>query len=166
MSQFSAIDLRRAFACFPTGVTVVTTRTPEGKNVGFTANSFTSVSMTPPLILVCLDQRASVHQVFVNATGFVVNILACDQQDTAVRFASRVPDRFDAVAWGESGTGLPVLDGHAAFFECLLEQTIPAGDHTIFIGRIVDMGDTPAPPLGFHGGAFTRLAGTERVAPV
>jgi flavin reductase (DIM6/NTAB) family NADH-FMN oxidoreductase RutF len=162
MSNFSASDLRRAFGCFPTGVTVVTTRTGDGRNVGFTANSFTSVSMSPLLILVCLDQRSSVHQAFVNATGFVVNILAHDQQETAVRFAFRVTDRFEGVAWAHGKTGLPVVRGHTAFFECLLDQAIAAGGHTIFIGQVVDMGDTDAPPLGFHEGAFNQLVRSER----
>jgi flavin reductase (DIM6/NTAB) family NADH-FMN oxidoreductase RutF len=118
--------------------------------------------MSPPLVLACLDKRATVHQAFVSATGFVVNILAHDQKETAVRFASRVTDRFEGVAWGESRTGLPILRGHAAFFECLLHQAIPAGDHTIFIGQVVEMGDTDVSPLGFHGGSFNQLARAER----
>ncbi|RJG22711.1 flavin reductase family protein [Massilia cavernae] len=162
MSNFSAIDLRRAFGCFPTGVTVVTTRTGDGRRVGFTANSFTSVSMSPPLVLVCLDQRASVHESFANAPGFVVNILAGDQKETAVRFASKVADRFEGVACDDSGAGLPILRGNAAFFECVLDQAIPAGDHTILIGQVVGMDDTDAPALGYHGGSFNQLARPER----
>ena len=161
MSEFSPLDLRRAFGRFPTGVTVVTTCTGEGRQVGFTANSFTSVSMSPPLVLVCLDRRASVHPAFLGAAGFVVNILAHDQAETAMRFASRGIDRFEGIVWKPSKTGLPILDGHAAFFECASDQAVPAGDHTVLMGRIVDMGDTDALPLVFRGGAFARITQPE-----
>lgn len=159
MENYSTTDLRRAFSRYPTGVTVVTTRTEEGKAVGFTANSFTSVSMSPALLLICLDKRATVHEAFLKSSGFAVNILAHDQREAAVRFASRVPDRFEDVSWESSKRGYPILSGHAAFFECLLHQAIPAGDHTIFVGQIVDMGDRDALPLAFHGGAFSQLVG-------
>ncbi|MHA4869923.1 flavin reductase family protein [Duganella sp. PWIR1] len=163
MSEFSSNDLRRAFGAFPTGVTVVTTRTADGGNVGFTANSFTSVSMSPPLVLVCLDRRATVHSAFAVASGFAVNILAHDQKEIATRFASRVPDRFEGVRWEEGATGLPLLHGHVAFFECELEQVVAAGDHTIFIGRIVAMDVKDLPPLGFHRGAFSEPSASRGV---
>ncbi|GAB7545139.1 hypothetical protein CS8_048180 [Cupriavidus sp. 8B] len=98
------------------------------------------------------------HQAFIEAGGLVINILAQDQKDTAIRFASKVPDRFDGVQWVTGTTGLPVLAQHAAYFECVLDSAIPAGDHTIFVGRVIAIGDTEAAPLGFHSGSFKRVS--------
>lgn len=157
MTNFSPNELRRAFGRFPTGVTVVTTRTADGGNVGFTANSFTSVSMDPPLVLVCLDYRATLHEAFCNACGFVINVLSSEQQHTALQFASRIPDRFEGVAWRPGESGLPVLENSCAHFECALEDIYRAGDHSIFLGRVNAFSDRDTQPLGFHSGKFTQL---------
>lgn len=144
--------LKRAFGAFPTGVTVVATAGEAGP-VGFTANSFTSVSLDPPLLLVCHGTHASSHAAFRAAGGFSVNVLAADQGDLARRFASRVPDRFEGVRW-RSGAGGPLIDGTAAWFDCRTHSMHEAGDHTIMVGRVVDHGHEERDALAYWRGQF------------
>jgi flavin reductase (DIM6/NTAB) family NADH-FMN oxidoreductase RutF len=153
----SGIDpraLRRAFGAFATGVTITTTRTRDGAPVGFTANSFTSVSLDPPLVLVCLAGSASSYPHFEAAEGFAVNILSAAQRGLSTAFATRGADKFAGVAWSEQATGAPVLDGAAAWFDCRMHEIVPAGDHAILIGRVVDFSATESAPLGYCRGAY------------
>ena len=157
----NASDLRRlrnAFGSFITGVTVVTTREADGTPRGFTANSFASVSLDPPLLLVCIGKSADSHPVFTAADGFAVNILAAEQIDTSGLFASKRADKFERADWYAGPGGLPLLRDVCAWFECGLENLHYAGDHTILIGRVraFDYGDHTG--LGFVRGGYVNLA--------
>lgn len=150
--------LRRAFGAFATGVTVVTV----GGSVahGMTANSFTSVSLDPPLVLVCVDREAVMHANLSAAGCFGVSVLAADQEDVARYFANRRRPlgmaQFESVAWHAGQlTAAPLIDGAAAHFECGLWQAYDGGDHTIFLGQVLSLDRRPdADVLVFHNGAF------------
>ena len=148
------MDLRRALGAFATGVTVVTTMDADGSPRGFTANSFTSVSLDPPLILVCLAKRAASCPVFQAAKSFAVNILSEDQKAVSTAFSSPGVDRFTTVDWSARATGCPILADVVAWLDCRMQEVVDAGDHYILIGRIVDYDYAPASPLGFCRGAY------------
>ena len=148
------MDLRRALGAFATGVTVVTTMDADGSPRGFTANSFTSVSLDPPLILVCLAKRAASCPVFQAAESFAVNILSEDQKAVSTAFSSPGVDRFTTVDWSARATGCPILADVVAWLDCRMQEVVDAGDHYILIGRIVDYDYAPASPLGFCRGAY------------
>jgi flavin reductase (DIM6/NTAB) family NADH-FMN oxidoreductase RutF len=156
------MDLRRAFGVFATGVTVTTTIDQTGAPRGFTANSFTSVSLDPPLVLVCLAKTASSCPAFSAAPHFVVNILAEDQRHVSAAFASRSGAKFDAVAWAPRTTGAPVLDGVAAWIDCVTHDVVDGGDHVILIGRVVDYAHGPQRPLGYCRGAYVTFGLAEQ----
>ncbi|WP_137111003.1 flavin reductase family protein [Rhodobacter sp. SY28-1] len=146
--------LRNAFGAFATGVTVVTTRQPDGTPRGFTANSFTSVSLDPPLLLVCLAKTAHSANVFATAPHFAVNILAEDQKAVSGLFASRTPDKFAQCTWTPGPADMPLIDGSLAQFTCANHQIIDAGDHLILIGRIDHFVTTEGQPLGYFRGNY------------
>lgn len=149
--------LRRALGQFATGVTVITARGPDGP-IGFTASSFNSVSLDPPLILWCLAQDSERLPAYRAAEGYAVNVLNADQAAVASRFAARVEDRFAGVAWSEGRNGAPVLDGSLAVFECAHEAIHEAGDHQLFIGRVLRCRQNAGAPLTYFGGGFGTLA--------
>ncbi|RWB71543.1 MAG: alpha/beta fold hydrolase [Mesorhizobium sp.] len=151
---FDAVEFRRALGSFLTGVTIVTTIDDAGDPRGFTANSFTSVSLEPPLVLVCIAKRALGHQAFSTSRGFAVNILAEDQKAASGIFASKAADKFASVAWQPGQTGNPLIGGSVAVFDCDLEQLVDAGDHSILIGRVHDFTYNGAQPLGYCRGAY------------
>ncbi|MBN9222574.1 MAG: alpha/beta fold hydrolase [Mesorhizobium sp.] len=151
---FDSGEFRRALGSFLTGVTIVTTIGPEGEPRGFTANSFTSVSLDPPLVLVCIAHKALGHPVFATAKSFAINVLNEDQKSASGIFASKAADKFAAVAWRPGRTGSPVLDGSVASFDCDMERLVDAGDHSILIGRVRDFEHNSAPPLGYCRGAY------------
>jgi flavin reductase (DIM6/NTAB) family NADH-FMN oxidoreductase RutF len=154
--------LRRAFGTFATGVTVVTTggSTPHA----MTANSFTSVSLDPPLVLVCVDRSAVMHGCLTETGAFAVSVLAAHQEEVALHFADRRRAlgiaQFRDVDWAPGAlTGAPLLDGTVTRFECELWRAYDGGDHTIFVGKVLSMdqpGDQDA--LLVHRGEFRRLA--------
>ncbi|UCI10158.1 flavin reductase family protein [Mesorhizobium sp. B1-1-8] len=139
---------------FLTGVTIVTTIGPEGEPRGFTANSFTSVSLDPPLVLVCIAHKALGHPVFATSKSFAVNVLNEDQKAASGIFASKAADKFVHVDWRPGQTGSPVLDGSVAAFDCDMERLVEAGDHSILIGRVRDFQHNSAQPLGYCRGAY------------
>ncbi|MDO7842207.1 alpha/beta fold hydrolase [Sphingomonas immobilis] len=150
--------LRDALGCFATGVTVVTTLDPEGKPVGLTANSFTSVSLDPPLLLVCLANNAGSLPAFRAAPHFAVNVLHNGQQPVSGRFASRGEDRFAATDWETWDTGVPIVSSSLASFECAQEALYEAGDHVILVGRVSRVRFEPRrDPLLFFRGKYRRL---------
>jgi flavin reductase (DIM6/NTAB) family NADH-FMN oxidoreductase RutF len=156
-ARFDAADLRRAFGTFLTGVTVVTTRDPDGTPRGMTANSFTSVSLDPPLVLVCIGKGSSNIAAFAAADRFAVNILGHAQSEVATVFSARGIDRFATVPHREAATGAPVLADCLSWFDCTLHQQVVAGDHLILIGRVEDFDAHPHEPLGFCRGRFVNL---------
>jgi len=146
--------LRNAFGAFPTGVTIVTTRQPDGTPRGFTANSFTSVSLDPPMLLVCIAKTAFSHDTFISATHFTVNILGEDQKDVSGLFASRQPDKFEQADWHAGHADMPVIDGSLVSFICRRERLVDAGDHVVLLGRVEEYSTAEGLPLGYHAGAY------------
>lgn len=149
--------LRGAFGSFATGVTVVTTRQADGTPRGFTANSFTSVSLDPPLALICVAKTAHSCATFCEAPHFAVNVLSEDQKPVAGLFASRAADKFDQCDWLSGTADMPLIDGALCGIVCLRERLVDAGDHIILLGRVIDLADTAGTqPLGyFRGNYFT-----------
>lgn len=157
--------LRDAFGCFMTGVTVVTTLDADGKPLGFTANSFSSVSLDPPLLLVSIANKSINLEAFRSAKGFAVNILSERQKDISATFARPVEDRFAAVYWRHGPVGAPLIAEVAAWFDCSMEQTLAVGDHTLLIGRIGAFEATSHPGLGYYRGAYVTPATTAAALP-
>lgn len=154
ISRTSRPSLREAFGAFATGVTVVTCRDTAGQPIGFTANSFTSVSLEPPLLLVCLAKTSTNLESFSQASSFAVNVLAADQASLSTRFAARVPDRFAGTEWSPGLEGAPLLAGVAAWFDCMQHQVVDAGDHLVLMGRIIDFGRNERQPLIYLRGQY------------
>jgi (E)-2-((N-methylformamido)methylene)succinate hydrolase len=149
--------LRNAYGTFATGVTVLTARQADGTPRGFTANSFTSVSLDPPLLLVCLAKSAHSCETFMRAENFAVNVLAEDQKAISGLFASREAGKFDQCAWTPGVADVPLIDGALAQFICAREKLVDAGDHIVLIGRVLDYSATEANPLGYFKGTYFSL---------
>lgn len=158
MTQIDPRALRDAFGAFMTGVTVVTAHDGDGHPLGFTANSFTSVSLDPPLVLVCLANSSRNYAALSRAKGFAVNILSETQVDVSNTFARPVEDRFAAVDWRPGPHGSPVFEGVSAWFDCSMFNTVEAGDHLILIGKVEAFENTPHPGLGYARGAYVTPA--------
>ncbi|GGL57460.1 flavin reductase family protein [Wenxinia marina] len=154
---------RRALGAFATGVTVVTTVTDEGP-VGITANSFSSVSLDPPLILWAPDKGSRRYDAFARAGRFAINVLAVDQHGVCDAFR-KSKDAFDAGEWETGADGIPVLARALAVYECAQEALHDAGDHALVIGRVLSVRLRGGLPLVFHGGAYGAFAGLEGGAP-
>ena len=160
--------LRQLLGCFPTGVAVITTRTPDGKPVGLTCNSFSSVSLEPPLVLFSLRKQSRLVDAFMGADGFAINILTQRQDALSNRFASsKVEDKFDGVQWHEGVRGLPIIEESLASFECSRFACHEAGDHYVFIGEVQHMEAGAADhALVFYKGAYMQLAESLRTLVV
>lgn len=153
--SFSAQEFRAALGMFATGVTIVTARTADGRAVGLTANSFNSVSLSPPLVLWSLSRAAASMAVFSTGSHYAINVLAADQKALAERFASRGGDRWGGVAFDTGAGGAPLLHGAAAVFECFNRSRYEEGDHVIFVGEVERCTHRRgASPLLFHGGRY------------
>ena len=154
-----AEELRQVAARFAAGVTVVTTRSADGVAAGFTATAFSSVSMEPPLVLVCLALTADCHPAFSVASAMAISVLGASQADVAMKFATRGTDKFAGVPVtpGEA-TGMPLVEGAIAHLECAMWSRVPAGDHSILIGQVVRGRTTEGEPLVYAGRAFSRVA--------
>ena len=154
MSAVDTRDLRRALGTFATGVTIITTRDAEGRLYGLTANSFSSVSLDPPLVLWSQSRSAGSYPAFRDATHFAVNVLGGEHEDLCRRFATPHPDKFAGIAYALGEFGLPLLTGAAAHFECVTENRFEGGDHTIFLGRVLKFDYVAKPTLLFAHGKF------------
>lgn len=164
MGNLNPRDLRSAFASYMTGVTVVTAKAPDGSPVGFTANSFTSVSLDPPLLLVCPGNHLSSFDVFRSNDHFAINILAEDQEAISNLFASSKGDRFGQSEWTEDQFGSPTLNNVAAHFSCSTFQRIDAGDHIILIGQVEAFANNPAKGLGYASSGYFTLGQVREIA--
>ena len=153
----SVPSLRAALGRFATGVTIITCRGADGAAVGLTANSFTSLSLDPPLVLWSLRQASSSLAAFQAAEHFAINVLAETQVDLSRRFAAATTDKFADGVWVDGHGGAPVLGGCAAVFECRTETRQIAGDHVLFIGRVLRLADLAVAPLLFQGGHYRML---------
>ena len=157
----SGQDLRQVMRRWLTGVTVVTSGS-GGARHGITVNSFTSLSLDPPLCLVCIDKRARAHEAIPASGFFAVNLLAAGQQDHSLRFAGRRPDLADpfaGLALGQAPSGAPIFPDGLGYLDCTVEAQVPSGDHTIFVGRVehaVAFDDRL--PLVFYSGQYRELA--------
>ncbi len=149
--------LRRTLGRFTTGVTIVSCLDAQGRFVGLTANSFNALSLSPPLVLWSLRESSPSLAAFVGASRFAVNVLSEAQVDLSRRFASQVADKFGEGAWALGAHGAPVLAGCAALFECEQVSQQPAGDHRLFVGRVLACAESALPPLVFHGGHYHLL---------
>lgn len=142
---------------FATGVTILTVNGPDARPVGMTASSLASVSLVPPLVSVCVDHEAVLHDAILAAPVFVVNILASGQEVLARRFADQHDDRFDGVGYHRSPEGLLLLDGALAYLECDRFAGYPAGDHTLIVGRVIGGTIGEGRPLLYYRGGYGSL---------
>lgn len=150
--------LRDALGCFATGVTVVTCLGPDGAPAGLTVNSFTSVSLEPPLLLVCLHRQAASAGVLIEASHFAVNVLQTGQQPASIRFSTRDEDRFGQTPWSRGEAGPPILNDSLGVFECERYAVYDGGDHHILVGQVVKASfDASLDPLLFFRGRYRRL---------
>ncbi|MDB3911340.1 CoA transferase [Paracoccaceae bacterium] len=154
MSDQNKKALREAFGSFATGITVVATRQADGTRRGFTANSFTSVSLDPPLVLICIAKTGLSYEVFRTSTYFSVNVLSDAQRDISKIFASQSANKFDLGEWTHGAAEMPVLRDALANFICQRENLVEAGDHVIMIGRVLDMQIQQGAPLGYFKGNY------------
>ena len=151
-------SLRDVMACHPTGVTVVAACDHSGRPYGLTVNSFTSVSLHPPLVLVCIARESSSHDRLVVASGFSVNVLSAEQGAVAARFASEPSaGRFEDLDWVPSPSGAPILAESVAWLDCSLDEVLTAGDHSILLGRVESSGLSDQPALVFHRGRMASI---------
>ena len=147
-------------ARFPTGVTVVAARNAAGEPIGLTVNSFTSVSLDPPLVLICIGHGSSSHDPIIDSKGFAVSVLSADQAQVATRFATRPSEgRFDEVEWRAAPSGHPVIEGAAAWLDCVIDDIVTAGDHSIILARTTALGASDMPALVFHRGEMGSTEG-------
>ncbi|MCI2397923.1 flavin reductase family protein [Aliiroseovarius subalbicans] len=158
MTQIDPRDLRNAFGAFMTGVTVVTAHDEQGNPLGFTANSFSSVSLDPPLVSVCLANTSRNFVALSKADGFAINVLSETQKEVSNIFARPVEDRFSAVNWRKGPFGSPVFDDVSAWFDCSMFKTVEAGDHLILIGQVEAFENSTHPGLGYARGAYVTPA--------
>ncbi|SFL39497.1 flavin reductase family protein [Geodermatophilus ruber] len=149
--------LRRAMGQFATGVTVITTVTEGSAPAGCTVNAFTSLSLDPPLVLVCIGRGRAMHPLLTEGPGYAVNVLAADQEPLAGTFARPGPDRFAGVAVRSGRHGVPLLEGAIAHIECDRYGVLDGGDHAIVVGRVRDLHVGDGEPLLYSQGAFLDL---------
>jgi flavin reductase (DIM6/NTAB) family NADH-FMN oxidoreductase RutF len=154
-----SLVFRKVLGRFATGVTVVTTSQGD-QRAGITVNAFCSVSLEPPLVLVCIEQRNYAHDLIMASGAFAVNLLSSDQADVSRCFASQGPDKvaaFCGVQTHEEVTGAPVFDHCVGFVDCRVEAIYPGGDHSIFVGRVEALGGSDGPPLLYYSGRYGQL---------
>ena len=150
--------LRDALGCFATGVTVVTCLTDDEAPAGLTVNSFTSVSLDPPLLLVCVKKTASSAPALTSAASFAINVLQTGQQPASIRFAARDEDRFGTTPWSCGDAGAPILADSLCVFECERFAVYDGGDHHILVGKVVKASfDAGLDPLLYFRGRYRRL---------
>lgn len=151
-------EFRRILGHWVTGVSVVAARAADGSPCGLTANAVASLSLQPPLVLVCVDHGADSHDCIRDAGAFSLNILAGDQERLARRFAAwDIARKFDGVGYHQEVTGAPVLDDALAWVDCRVWQSLAAGDHTVFIGEVVGGDAREGTPLLYYRGGYGRF---------
>ena len=156
-NSFTQLELRNALGSFATGVTIITTLGKNGQKVGMTANSFNSVSLTPPLILWSIGKSTNCFEDFMAAEAFAVHVLAEDQQDLSNRFATTSIDRFAELECTEGFLGSPILPHYSACFQCKMSHQYEGGDHIIMLGEVIEFNDNQHQPLLFHRGNYNNL---------
>lgn len=153
-------DLKRAMGCFMTGMTVVTTHYQD-VDFGMTCNSFNTVSLDPALVLWSVQKTAGSHEAFTQSGGYAVSILGVGQESLAKRFARGTQaERFAGLPVTRLSSGRNVIEGSVAWFDCALENVVPAGDHDILVGRVLDFASTDRDPVGYLRGQFVNPPGS------
>lgn len=150
-------EFRAALGRFTSGVTVITIKDRSGRLHGITVSAFSSVSLDPPLILVCIEKKAGSHQAFAESEFFNINILEESQQHLSDHFASHLPNKFEDVEYFENENGLPLLKDALVHLGCRLVYAYPAGDHTIFVGEIQSSSVRDGKPLVYFHGNYRKL---------
>ena len=149
----------RTCAKFPTGVTIVTVLDAGGSPHGMTASSFTSVSLDPPLVLVCVDHRAKVLEHLRQSEHLAINVLSEGQHELSAHFARRGQNRFDGVEWYAGHEGVPLIPGVLASLECRMHRLVDAGDHAILIAEVLNVSHRDGQPLVYYGSGYHKLDG-------
>ena len=150
-------EFRTALSRFPSGVTIVTTKDASGRFHGITVSAFSSVSLEPPMILVCIEKTTGSHYAFQESEFFVVNVLDEEQENLSNRFASQIPDKFDGVEYRLGLGEIPVLEVALVTLECRLAYAHEGGDHTIFVGLVEKSETRDGKPLVYWHGDYRRL---------
>jgi flavin reductase (DIM6/NTAB) family NADH-FMN oxidoreductase RutF len=148
---------RRVCGKYATGITVLTVFDVDAGAQGMTANSFTSVSLDPPMILVCIDRKASILSYFVAGTRFAINVLHEDQKELSTCFARTGPDRFQGIEWLPGQNGSPILSDVLATLECSVSQMVEAGDHVVVIGEVFHATWRDGQPLIYFNSSYQAL---------
>ena len=151
-------EFRTALSRFASGITVVTTRGADQRPHGITVSAFSSLSLEPPLVLICIEKKAAIHNAFNESGAFVANILAEDQERLSRLFASREADKFEGIAYRQGIEGVPVLEGSLASLECRIRHAYEGGDHTIFVGEVEATVTRDGQPLVYFKGGYARLS--------
>ena len=158
-AEIDSAQFRTLLGHFATGITIITARDTEGRPTGMTANSLSAVSLTPPLVSICIDQQADTHKVIAAGGPFVINLLSTGQEGLSRRFAGKqTPDRFDGIGYQLSARDLPMLDGALAHIECEFYTGLDLGDHTLFVGLVTGGATTEGRPLLYYRGGYADLA--------
>jgi flavin reductase (DIM6/NTAB) family NADH-FMN oxidoreductase RutF len=150
-------ELRRVMGHFATGVTVVTTKDGADAPFGLTANAFASLSLQPPLVLVCVDKGAHCYACFEGSKCFAVNVLGEAQEELSRRFATKGAEKFNGIPWHKGECGVALLDGAIGHIECKVVSSYDGGDHTIYIGEVLSAVGSGDRPLIFFQGKYHRL---------
>jgi flavin reductase (DIM6/NTAB) family NADH-FMN oxidoreductase RutF len=156
-AEIDAAQFRQLLGRFATGVAIITVTSPDGRLLGMTANSLSSVSLYPPLISVCVDREAEMHRAILAVDQFVVNVLSSSQETLARRFADKHEDRFEGIGYHISPEGLILLGGVLAHLECQRHADYPGGDHTIVLGRVIGGSTSKGRPLLYYRGGYAAL---------
>jgi 3-hydroxy-9,10-secoandrosta-1,3,5(10)-triene-9,17-dione monooxygenase reductase component len=158
-------QFRSALGAFATGVTIVTTRTRSGVDVGLTANSFNSVSLDPPMVLWSLAKSSKSLPAFLESGYFAVHVLSASQEELSHTFATRGAEKFAGLSLERGRGDIPLLDGCSARFQCRTAIKYEGGDHLVFIGEVEAFDHFDRPPLVFHGGHYAAAVAKPRAAP-
>jgi flavin reductase (DIM6/NTAB) family NADH-FMN oxidoreductase RutF len=156
-AELDAAHFRQLLGRFATGVTIITVNGPQGRPEGMTASSLASVSLHPPLVSVCIDHAAELHDLILDSREFVVNILESAQEALSRRFADKHDDRFDGIGYHRSPEGLVLLGGALAHIECERYAIYPGGDHSIVLGRVIGGSTAEGHPLLYYRGGYAAL---------
>lgn len=156
----SSVDFRSALSRFASGVTVVTTRDSAGKRFGITVSAFCSVSLEPPLVLICIEKTSGSHHAFEESGRFTVNILSDLDAGVSEHFASLIEDKFLGAEYAVDEHGIPILSGSIATLQCVLFKALDGGDHSIFIGQVEHVLVRDAAPLIYFKGAYRKIEET------
>jgi flavin reductase (DIM6/NTAB) family NADH-FMN oxidoreductase RutF len=156
MPDIEVMRLRDALGAFATGVTVVTARACDGSPVAMTVNSFTTVSLDPPLVLWCAHRGVGPFDAFHEASHYAVHVLHAGQEALSNHFAQDIADKFSGLPYLNGIADLPLLEDFTARFQCRVEQRLNGGDHVMLVGRVLELDHRPNEPLIFHAGQYRR----------